>query len=49
VPADIGEREFWRVEAIAGAAETVGTYELRFDWSVGQWSVRRTDVADDDT
>ena len=49
VPADIGEREYWRVEAMAGAAETAGVYELRFDWSVGQWSVRRTDVEEGGT
>ena len=43
MPADIGEREFWRVHAVAGTSETEGIYELCFDWSAGRWSVRRAD------
>lgn len=36
---DDAEREFWRVEAGAGAASGTGVYDLCFDWSAGAWSV----------
>ena len=34
------EREFWRVDASAGAH--TGTYELRHDLATGQWMLARS-------
>lgn len=38
---DDGERDWWRVEAAAGAAAGSGVYDLCFDWSRGAWSLAR--------
>ena len=38
---DDGERDWWRVEAGAGAAAGTGVYDLCFDWSRGSWSLAR--------
>jgi len=38
---DDGERDWWRVEASAGAAAGSGVYDLCFDWSQGAWSLAR--------
>ena len=36
------EREFWRVDASAGAWAHTGTYELRHDLATGQWMLARS-------
>ncbi len=36
------EREFWRVDASAGAGAHTGTYELRHDLATGQWMLARS-------
>ncbi len=38
---DDGERDWWRVEAAAGATAGSGVYDLCFDWSRGAWSLAR--------
>lgn len=38
---DDGERDWWRVEASAGASAGSGVYDLCFDWSRGAWSLAR--------
>lgn len=38
-PGEPTEREFWRVEAVAG--RTTGVYELRFDAATGEWVLLR--------
>ena len=32
-----GEREVWRVEAARGRADLAGVFDLRLDWTQGQW------------
>jgi hypothetical protein len=39
---DDGERQFWRVEAAAGRAAPLGTYDLCLDPLRGDWTVART-------
>lgn len=38
---DDRDRDWWRVEASAGAAAGSGVYDLCFDWSRGAWSLAR--------
>jgi hypothetical protein len=38
-PADLGEREFWRVEATP--AEEIGVYELRYEAAGAAWTLSR--------
>lgn len=38
---DDGERDWWRVEAAAGASAGSGVYDLCFDWFRGAWSLAR--------
>lgn len=38
---DDAERDWWRVEAGAGASAGTGVYDLCFDWSRGAWSLAR--------
>ena len=38
---DDRDRDWWRVEASAGATAGSGVYDLCFDWSRGAWSLAR--------
>lgn len=37
VPLEVGDRQFWRVEAAPGQAASSGVFDLCFDWGRGQW------------
>lgn len=36
------EREVWRVEATRGRVHGAGVYDLCFDWTLGSWTLLRT-------